>query len=487
MQARDAIFNKLASFASVVIMALPVGIACFIFGFLMKDNPCAFCWQERTAMILVALTALYIVRFGLKPKYIGALVWLGIYGAWMATVHTSINLGSDIGQGFSVKIMGAHTYTWALLVFVVVLVVVAALMMFLGNRFPGKPTQTPGNPALVKVVASVFLFVISGNIVQAFTQTGPPPFVGQDSPGRVSFNPKFMSWELDHWPTYGPDARGAYAISDPSYDQVNSTSAMFDGAALPVSAKQALPAAISSRITAIDYEPVSQRYAVVTSDMWVYILDNSLSRILTQAKIDGMYMIHISPLAGVAFTSENELVVLGDNKAFAKLVLQPDQTWEVNYRRFNESTDGIGESERGQFATVRAKLSYAAALAYDKDAEQLVTVTAANERGDNLVASRFALEDMTLSAEANFNLGDKQDRWMANLPMLTGYAIDGPHSFLLSGSAGEVLMMNTETGAIDHGIRLATPANPQGLVKVGNNLMTVAFDNGVNTLYRFEL
>ncbi|MBY5920806.1 disulfide bond formation protein B [Ferrimonas balearica] len=487
MQAREAIFNKLASFASVVIMALPVGIACFIFGFLMKDNPCAFCWQERTAMILVALTALYIVRYGLKPKYVGALVWLGIYGAWMASVHTSINLGSDIGQGFSVKIMGAHTYTWALLVFVVVLVVVAALMMFLGNRFPGKPQQTPGNPALVKVVASVFLFVISGNIVQAFTQTGPPPFVGQDSPGRVSFNPKFMSWELDHWPTYGPDARGAYAISDPNFDQVADTTPMFDGAELAVASKQTLPAAITGRITGIDYEPVHQQYAIVTSDMWVYILDKSLSRVLAQANIDGMYMLHISPLVGVAFTSSDELVVLGDNKAFAKLVLQADQTWEVNYRRFNESTDGIGESERGQFATVRAKLSYASAFGYDKDAEQLVSITAVNERGDNLVASRYALEDMTLSAEAPLNLGGLQGRWMDNLPMVTGLAIEGAHSFVLSGSGSEVLVMNTQTGVVEQGFRIATPTNPQGLVKVGNELMTVGHDNGVSTLYRYAL
>ncbi|MBY6185097.1 disulfide bond formation protein B [Marinobacter hydrocarbonoclasticus] len=487
MQARDAIFNKLASFASVVIMALPVGIACFVFGFLMKDNPCAFCWQERTAMILVALTALYIVRYGLKPKYVGALVWLGIYGAWMASVHTSINLGSDIGQGFSVKIMGAHTYTWALLVFVVVLVVVAALMMFLGNRFPGKPESSPGNPALVKVVASVFLFVISGNIVQAFTQTGPPPFVGQDSPGRVSFNPKFMSWELDHWPTYSPDARGAYAISDPDFDQVAATKPMFDGTALPVAGKQTLPAAISSRVTGIDYEPISQRYAVVTSDMWVYVLDSSMSRILSRAHIDGMYMLHISPLVGVAFTSSDELVVLGDNKAFARLVLQADQTWEVNYRRFNQSTDGIGETERGQFATVRAKLSYASAFGYDKNAEQLVSLTAANERGDNLVASRFALEDMTLSAEAALNLGAKQGRWMDSLPMITGLAVEGQHSYLLSGSAAEVLMMNTATGSIESGVRIAAPKNPQGLVKVGNDLLTLGFDNGVNTLYRYNL
>ncbi|WP_243879959.1 disulfide bond formation protein B [Shewanella algae] len=62
---KEHIFNKLASFAAIVIMALPVGIACFFFGFILLDNPCAFCWQERTAMILVALTALYIVQGGI--------------------------------------------------------------------------------------------------------------------------------------------------------------------------------------------------------------------------------------------------------------------------------------------------------------------------------------------------------------------------------------------------------------------------------------
>lgn len=487
MQSRESIFNQLASLASMVIMALPVGIACFVFGFMLKDNPCAFCWQERTAMILVALTALYIVRYGLKPKYIGALVWLGIYGAWMAAVHTSFNLGSDIGQGFSLKVMGAHTYTWALLVFIVVLVVVAALLMFLGNRFPTLNGNRNGNPVQVKWVAGVFLFVISGNIVQAFTQTGPPPFVGQDAPGRVSLNPKFISWELDHWPTYAPNARGAYAISDPNFDVIAPTQPMLGGEELSVAARYALPAEIRSRVTGLDYHSDSQRFAVVTSDMWVYILNQDMSQIETRAKVDGMYMLHIGPLVGVAFTGPDSLVVMGDNKAHASLVLQADQNWEVNYRRFNESEDGIGEVGRGQFATVRAKLSYVSALAFDRKADQLITVTAANERGDNLVTSRFALADMTLSAETPLDLGPQQDIWLAQLPMLTGMAVEGRYSYLLSASSSEVLVMETQTGKVKQGYRLNAPVQPQGLVKQGNSLYIVGFDSGVNTLYRYEL
>ncbi|WP_245595530.1 disulfide bond formation protein B [Ferrimonas kyonanensis] len=487
MNSRGDIFNKLASLASIVIMALPVGIACFVFGFIMKDNPCAFCWEERTAMVLVALTAIYIVRYGLKPKYIAALVFLGIYGAYMASVHTGFNFASDIGQGFSVKIMGAHTYSWALFVFLVVLVVVAALLMFLGNKFPEHSPRSSKNDGLVKAASYVFLFVIAGNIVQAFTQTGPAPFVGQDSPGRVSFNPKYMSWELDHWPSYSPDARGPYAVSDPDYDAITATAPIYKGAAQQPMSTLSLPAEIATRVTGIDYQPEAKLYAVTTTDMWVYILDATMTKVITKADIDGMYMLHISPLVGVGFVSPTELVVMGDNKAFAKLVLSNDQTWEVNYRRFNESSDGIGETERGQFATVRAKHSYSVAFGFDSDKQQFVSVTAKNEQTENLVASRFALEDMTLSAEQPLSVAAKQGQWLQNLPLVTGISVDNGASYLLSNSGSEVLVMDNESGEIEKGIKLAAPVNPYGLVKTGNSLLVTGFENGINKVYQYAL
>lgn len=487
MNSRTELFNKLASFASMVIMALPVGIACYVFGFIMKDNPCAFCWQERSAMVLVALTAIYIVRYGIKPKYIAALVFLGIYGAYMASVHTGFNFASDIGQGFSVKIMGAHTYSWALLVFLVVLVVVAVLLLMLGDKFGTPQTGRRANEALVKPAAYVFLAVIAGNIVQAFTQTGPAPFVGQDSPGRVSFNPKYMSWELDHWPSYAPDARGPYAVSDPDYDTVAATQPLFSGKAVSASDIIPLPAEISSRVTGIDYQPKAKLYAVTTEDMWVYILDASLTKVMTKAHIDGMYMLHISPLVGVGFTSPSELVVMGDNKAFAKLTLDKGQTWELNYRRFNESTDGIGESERGQFATVRAKYSYSIAFGYDKSAAQFVSITAKNEQTENLVASRFAVDDMMLSQEQPLGFDGSQQRWLNNLPMISGISIDNDRSYLLSNSGAEILVLNNKSGVIESGMNIKVPANPHGLVKVDNKINLVSFDNGVNKLFQYEI
>lgn len=477
---KEHLFNKLASFASIFIMALPVGIACFIFGFIYLDNPCAFCWQERTAMILVALTALYIVRFGLKPKYIAALVWLGIYGAFMASVHTSINLGSDIGQGFSLKIMGAHTYTWALFVFVVVLIVVALLMLTLGNKFPNNGYGKQPLDTLPKVACGIFLVVISGNIVQAFTQTGPLPFVGQDSPGRVSFNPQYMSWELDHWPTYAPNARGAYAIDNPDIETWQPTEPLFAKAPrAKLVAEQVLPSEISGRVTAIDYQADAGVYALTTTDNWVYILDKKM-QILSKAQIDGMYMLHIETLHGVAFTSANSLLVMGFNKAWAELTLDPTQNWEMNYRRFNQSSDGIGETARGQFSTVRAKTSYSLALGYSSTLAQFVTVTTRDALNEHLVLSRFDRTDMTLSAESNL-------QGLPALPQVTGISIQGEQAWVLNNDGSEVLKLNLLTGEVTPMAKLAGTNNPQGLLVQDDKLLTISQINGQNQLQTYVM
>ncbi|MGS8565603.1 disulfide bond formation protein B [Salmonella enterica] len=60
--------------AALLIIIVPVGIACIVLGYGMGDNPCILCWEERIAMILAALTMIFITRYGLQLRYIGTLV-----------------------------------------------------------------------------------------------------------------------------------------------------------------------------------------------------------------------------------------------------------------------------------------------------------------------------------------------------------------------------------------------------------------------------
>lgn len=485
---KKELFNNLAGAASIGIMAFPVGIACFIFGFILLDNPCAFCWQERTAMILIALTAMYIIRYGLQPKYIAALIWLGIYGAYMSTLHTSFYVGWDVGQGQSLKILGAHTYTWALFVFVVVLVVVALLLAAVGNSFLANQVPDEKLSGIPKLAFIVFFVVIGGNIVQAFTQTGPFPFVGQDAPGRVSFNPSYISWEMDHWPRQSPDARGGYAIKDVDLDEFSSQKPIFTDAPLAkFEALIDLPAEINSRVTAIDYHRETDRYAVTTEESWVYVLSGDLRRVLTKAHVDGMYQIHVSKLVGISFISETTLVAMGDNKAFVVLELDENHTWSTNYRPFRDSDNGIGELYRGVLLTVRAKYAYALSLGFDQDSNRLITLTVPNEKSAPIVSSQFDVSDMTLSAENNMKVESNFSKeFSSSSPYITGVDVSDGKGYAINSRGGEIISVNLQSGEATEKLRFMEIKNFQGLVRKNNVFQTVNFNKGVNSVFEIR-
>src|SRR3989304_2220565 len=103
--------------AAVIALTLfPVGGAVFWLGFMRGDSPCVMCWEQRIGMLLIALVGLFVLRFGPKPKYTGMAVLIAAWGIFMGMRHTGMHAARDIGQGFSLEIMGAHTYTWALII-----------------------------------------------------------------------------------------------------------------------------------------------------------------------------------------------------------------------------------------------------------------------------------------------------------------------------------------------------------------------------------
>ena len=113
---RDALYTILA-LAVLALAVVPIGIAVFVLGFVYGDSPCVMCWEQRIGMALIALIGLFILRYGPKPKYIGVAVLVGAWGVFMGLRHTGMHAARDVGQGFSTEILGAHTYTWAVLIY----------------------------------------------------------------------------------------------------------------------------------------------------------------------------------------------------------------------------------------------------------------------------------------------------------------------------------------------------------------------------------
>ncbi len=127
---REPLYTILAC-AVLALTVIPVGGAVFVLGFIRGDSPCVMCWEQRTAMVLIALIGLFVLRYGPRPKYIGLAVLVGAWGLHMGTRHASLHAMRDVGQGFSVEILGAHTYVWAAFIFMVCIVMMGVLLMSL--------------------------------------------------------------------------------------------------------------------------------------------------------------------------------------------------------------------------------------------------------------------------------------------------------------------------------------------------------------------
>ena len=74
---------------------------------------------------VVLMVALFVVRYGPRPRYLGLAVLLGAWGVFMALRHSALHLARDVGQGFSAPIFGVHTYIWSWVIHMTVLAVIA--------------------------------------------------------------------------------------------------------------------------------------------------------------------------------------------------------------------------------------------------------------------------------------------------------------------------------------------------------------------------
>src|SRR5512143_351063 len=149
----------------------------------------------------------------------------------MGIRHTAMHAGRDVGQGFSLEILGAHTYTWALFIFWVSVALMGLLLLLMkgSDVTDGPPAMQP----LGKLALVVYLVVIAGNMVQAFATTGPPPFMGQGDPVRFSFSPSHWVWSAEEWSPAPIALRGRWSIDKPDASGLSSDPARGPLANLP--------------------------------------------------------------------------------------------------------------------------------------------------------------------------------------------------------------------------------------------------------------
>jgi disulfide bond formation protein DsbB len=479
---QDRLRTVLAWFV-IVIIVVPVGGAVWL-GVMHGEAPCILCWAQRTSMVLVALVGLFVLRYGARPRYIGMVVLLGAWGVFMSLRHSSLHLARDVGQGFASPYFGVHTYVWAGLVHWVVLGVVGVLLLFLREDAPSYGPREPGRVG--RFAIWLFLLVVGANALQAFITTGPPPFTGQGDPVRFSLNPRHWVWMHDE--VRGRiSLRGSWAVPrpDPAAVEVDANPADGPLANLPLLAVErrlTITAQLNGRLTGLARDSATGRFLAVTDHYGVYVLDSTLSRVEHHVVLDHEYSIDLTPLAGAAFVGDT-LAVLSTNKSYVLMRPDPSADADREWRRFRETDGRVTELLRSRFETERARVMYVLSLAYDREADELITVTVPSPRHQRLVVSRFARGDRLLSSEFEPPLAAglelrAPDRSLADY-VVTGAVVSDGMLYAMSAAYSTLLAIDLQTKLIVAAYAVPGIEHPVGLAVRGSELLVAQADGQI--------
>ena len=453
MATRNALYTPL-TLAVLALVIGPIGIAVFVLGFGMGDSPCVLCWAQRTGMVLIALTGLFVIRFGPRPRYIGLAVLLAAFGLYMGLRHSSLHLWRDVGQGFSAEIFGAHTYTWSMFIYWVCVVMMGALLLMLRDgEAAGEARRLR---PLERLTLWLFLVAAAGNAVQAFASTGPPPYMGQGDPIRFSFNPANWVWSLEEWRPSPVSLRGRWAIEKPDAALANAdpaASPLANVPVLPAARRQHLSLPLDGPITDLAYDAASDRF-LVTTEKGIYITDGTFSRVLRHTVVDTGFSVDLAKFTAGAFLASGTVMAVSENKSFVVLEESDKADAAANYRYFLASFDKFNEVSRSRFTTVRARMMYVMAAAFDPETQSVFTITAPNARVKRLVVSRFDRRDMTLSEEFSpalapaSGLAFKTDKGSLDPFYVTGAAFAGGKIYAISAAFGTLLVIDPQTRTV---------------------------------------
>jgi hypothetical protein len=476
------------AWAVILLTAGPVGIA-VVLGLAFGESPCILCWAQRVSMVLMALAGLFVLRYGPRPRYLGTVVLLGAWGTFMAIRHSALHLSRDVGQGFAASFFGVHTYVWSWAVHFVVLVVLAVLLLLLREDTVEKGTRELGRTG--RFAMGLFFVVVAANAVQAFVSTGPPPFMGQGDPIRVSWNPKHWVWTF-RGELRGPiTLRGAWDIPkpDPASVEADANPAAGPLAGLPtleVKGWEQVKTPLEGRLTDLARDPATGRFLAVTDAYGVYVLDAAMAAVEHRVILDEGFSVDIQPLAGAAFLGDT-LVVGTINKSYLLIRPDPATDEEENWRNFLETSGGVNELRRSRFATVRARQMYVSSLAYDAGAHEMVTVSVPSPRQRRMVVSTFDAGDFMLSREfvprvgPGLSLGEK--RTLAEY-VVTGAVVEDGLLYAISAAYSTVLVIDLATKTVVAAHAVPGIEQPVGLASRGGELLIAQADGRIAVVAR---
>jgi len=137
-----------------------------------EEFPCPLCLLQRLAMLGVALGAMMNLRFGIHPTHYAVSLLSAVLGACISARQILLHINTD-GGGYGSPVYGMHLYTWALIVFIVSIVLIG-LMLFSDRQYEDyddfKTSKSVG--WLATLVFFLVVLITTANVATTYLECG---------------------------------------------------------------------------------------------------------------------------------------------------------------------------------------------------------------------------------------------------------------------------------------------------------------------------
>lgn len=160
------ILNALGLYA----IALVLGVA-FATQLMLGELPCPLCLLQRLQFAMLAVGPMLNIRFGPRPSHYALAIFVALAGAMFASRQILLHITpGDVGYGSA--LFGYHYYTWALIAFVLAILLLAAMLMFDRQFSDGDVARPVQCGAFARLAAWSVMTIVALNVISTLLECG---------------------------------------------------------------------------------------------------------------------------------------------------------------------------------------------------------------------------------------------------------------------------------------------------------------------------
>ena len=161
--------------AIALLLVCVVLIAAFYYQFTLYELPCPLCLLQRVGFVAVGFGLALNLLYGARPHHYGIMLIGAIYGVSVSIRQILLHIVPGTGH-YGSPVFGLHYYTWAGIVFFLIVLGTAIMLMFPGQfdgQRDGKADRSFGGSFLAKAAFVLIVVVALSNVVSTFLECGP--------------------------------------------------------------------------------------------------------------------------------------------------------------------------------------------------------------------------------------------------------------------------------------------------------------------------